>query len=60
MTEDIRCCGSGACIVDSAGRCWCGQQWDGRRMCRAPLPPAITPDPAGATKPPELPAGSDA
>ncbi len=33
MTNDPRCCGSGTCIVDTAGRCWCGQQWDGEKMC---------------------------
>jgi len=37
MTEDPRCCGSGTCIIDPAGRCWCGQQWDGDKMCFAPL-----------------------
>jgi hypothetical protein len=30
--EDPRCCGSGTCIIDPQGRCWCGQQWDGERM----------------------------
>ncbi len=34
MTEDERCCGTGTCIVDAEGRCWCGQQWDGQTMCR--------------------------
>jgi hypothetical protein len=34
MTEDARCCGSGTCIIDTEGRCWCGQQWDGQRMSR--------------------------
>jgi hypothetical protein len=33
MTEDPRCCGSGMCIIDPEGRCWCGQQWDGQKMC---------------------------
>ena len=33
MTEDPRCCGSGTCIIDHDGRCWCGQQWDGDKMC---------------------------
>jgi len=27
MTDDPRCCGSGSCIIDPEGRCWCGQQW---------------------------------
>jgi hypothetical protein len=37
MTEDPRCCGSGTCIIDPEGRCWCGQQWNGERMCAVPL-----------------------
>jgi hypothetical protein len=32
MKDDERCCGSGTCIIDPAGRCWCGQQWDGEKM----------------------------
>jgi hypothetical protein len=32
MTEDPRCCGTGTCIIDPEGRCWCGQQWDGEKM----------------------------
>lgn len=32
MAEDPRCCGSGTCIIDPEGRCWCGQQWDGNKM----------------------------
>jgi hypothetical protein len=32
MAEDARCCGSGTCVIDAEGRCWCGQQWDGQRM----------------------------
>ena len=32
MSEDPRCCGSGTCIIDNEGRCWCGQQWDGEKM----------------------------
>lgn len=37
MNEDPRCCGSGTCIIDLEGRCWCGQQWDGSKMCFASL-----------------------
>ncbi len=36
MSEDPRCCGSGTCIIDTDGRCWCGQRWDGEKMCQAP------------------------
>ncbi len=48
MAEDPRCCGSGTCIIDTEGHCWCGQQWNGERMA-APrsaglsLPPSATP-----------------
>jgi hypothetical protein len=37
MNEDPRCCGSGTCIIDTEGRCWCGQEWDGEEMCRPAL-----------------------
>ena len=43
MNEDPRCCGSGTCIIDNEGHCWCGQQWDGQRMSHAPLAPAAEP-----------------
>jgi hypothetical protein len=51
MAEDPRCCGSGTCIIDTEGRCWCGQQWDGDQLhgpasaCAAPAPlnPSDTP-----------------
>jgi len=42
MEEDTRCCGSGTCIINAEGRCWCGQRWDGERMCHEPLAPAPT------------------
>ena len=46
MNEDPRCCGSGTCIIDSEGRCWCGQQWDGEKKCRPALgSPAEAPAP---------------
>jgi len=35
--DEERCCGSGTCIIDPAGRCWCGQQWDGEKMVAAGL-----------------------
>ena len=34
MQEDERCCGTGTCIIDAHELCWCGQQWDGEKMCR--------------------------
>lgn len=33
MSEDERCCGSGTCMINAAGVCWCGQRWEGDRMC---------------------------
>jgi hypothetical protein len=33
MQDDERCCGTGTCLIDASGRCWCGQQWDGEAMC---------------------------
>jgi hypothetical protein len=29
---DKRCCGSGVCIINDTGECWCGQVWDGEKM----------------------------
>lgn len=33
MTDDSRCCGTGTCIINEEGLCWCGQKWDGEKMC---------------------------
>ena len=33
MLDDKRCCGSGTCIINAEGFCWCGQKWDGTKMC---------------------------
>ncbi|WP_310615093.1 hypothetical protein [Limnohabitans sp.] len=33
MNEDPRCCGTGTCIINEDGLCWCGQLWDGEKMC---------------------------
>jgi len=32
--KDDRCCGSGTCIINAEGECWCGQKWDGEKMCQ--------------------------
>lgn len=32
--ENERCCGTGHCMINADGRCWCGQQWDGEKMCQ--------------------------
>ena len=31
--DDERCCGTGTCIINPEGFCWCGQKWDGEKMC---------------------------
>ena len=33
MSDDPRCCGTGTCIINAQGECWCGQKWDGEKMC---------------------------
>jgi len=44
MTDDLRCCGSGTCLINADGYCWCGQRWDGEKMC-TPTTQAVNPDP---------------
>lgn len=36
-SPDKRCCGSGVCIINNAGECWCGQVWDGEKMAAPSL-----------------------
>lgn len=50
MTEDPRCCGTGTCIINAEGLCWCGQRWDGTKMCFMPEP-AAQPDPTPQSAP---------
>ena len=33
MSDDLRCCGTGTCLINADGFCWCGQRWDGEKMC---------------------------
>ena len=40
--DDERCCGTGTCILDAQGLCWCGQQWDGLTMCNPAMGKAET------------------
>ncbi len=35
MTTDTRCCGTGTCLINADGLCWCGTRWNGDEM----LPP---------------------
>lgn len=37
MTNDPRCCGTDTCMINADGECWCGQKWDGEKMCRPAL-----------------------
>ena len=43
MNQDLRCCGSGTCIIDLEGRCWCGRQWANPTKGQAPaaVEPAV-------------------
>lgn len=59
MNDDPRCCGSGTCIMDTEGRCWCGQQWDGQKMCHVPLARTESPGPSDAARQPPAPDRSD-
>jgi hypothetical protein len=33
LNHDPRCCGTGTCLINLEGICWCGQIWDGEKMC---------------------------
>ena len=52
MVEDERCCGTGTCLINAEGLCWCGQQWDGETMCRPGSTPAGDPAQAEAARDP--------
>lgn len=58
MQDDERCCGTGTCIIDTQGCCWCGQQWDGEKMCHPAAcedtPIVHAPEPMQAAQQPEL------
>ena len=41
--EDDRCCGTGTCIINAEGYCWCGQKWDGEKMCFPGQPEPASP-----------------
>jgi hypothetical protein len=44
MNEDPRCCGTGTCIINEDGFCWCGQRWDGEKMCMPKKEDNMTPE----------------
>jgi len=52
MTEDPRCCGTGTCIINDEGVCWCGQKWDGEKMCFENHQDAPRSETPAAEKPP--------
>ena len=57
MNEDPRCCGTGTCIIDPEGFCWCGQQWDGEKMAMPKL--EVSPDDGQATQSKQGPSSAD-
>ena len=59
MSQDPRCRGSATCIIDTEGRCWCGQQWNDQKMCHAPLAHAEGPGRADGAEQPNSPARSN-
>jgi hypothetical protein len=56
--EDTRCCGTGTCIINAEGYCWCGQRWDGTKMCFPEKPPADS-DTTADRQEPEVPRQDD-
>ncbi|MBU3639771.1 hypothetical protein [Polynucleobacter sp. AP-RePozz3-80-G7] len=57
-TPDKRCCGSGVCIINDVGECWCGQVWDGEKMSAPSLNWSIKQDKAEESDPKKLKPGS--
>jgi len=51
MAEDPRCCGTGTCIINDEGVCWCGQKWDGQKMCFPTQAEALVARPQAPTEP---------
>ena len=56
MVEDERCCGTGTCLINADGQCWCGQRWDGQKMCFAERSDPLTDiaSPGATTEPHQL------
>jgi hypothetical protein len=57
MNEDPRCCGTGTCIIDPEGFCWCGQRWDGEKMAMPKL--EVPPDDGQVTQSKQGPSSAD-
>jgi hypothetical protein len=49
-TPDNRCWGSGVCIINDAGECWCGQVWNGEKMVAPTLNHKVAPTPDSEQK----------
>ncbi len=45
MSDDVRCCGTGTCLIHEDGYCWCGLQWDGETMCFSDAPNLVLHEP---------------
>jgi hypothetical protein len=56
--EDPRCCGTGTCIINADGYCWCGQRWDGEKMC-FPTDESASRTEDGHSADPDAPSASD-
>ena len=54
MTDDPRCCGTGTCLINADGLCWCGQQWDGEAMAFVPAQKTAAAEVRTAVGPPEF------
>jgi hypothetical protein len=48
MQDDERCCGTGTCLINAEGYCWCGQKWNGSVMCAPSAMGDAPPAPAEA------------
>ena len=57
-TPDKRCCGSGVCIINDVGECWCGQVWDGKKMTAPSLNLPIKQDKVAEPDPKKVNPGS--
>ena len=49
MEDDERCCGTGTCLINAEGYCWCGQKWNGSVMCAPSAMGDAAPAPAEAS-----------
>jgi hypothetical protein len=57
--DDPRCCGSGTCIINDEGECWCGQVWNGDRMVAPGAARTAAGSPTGDAAAPPPPTAAD-